>query len=120
MNTACPTCGAIYNVAAKDIGRKLKCKKCNTALKVTEAGLEVDGGTGTAPPAESSKSSPVPAAVLEDEGDEEPVVKKKKGKYERGPGVNPIAAVGGIPTILFAFGIFLVVVCTSLPRIGEA
>src|SRR6266545_1956358 len=112
MNTSCPTCGAVYNVAAKDIGRKLKCKKCSTALKVTEAGLEVDGGTGSAPPAESSKPSPVPAALADDEGDDEPVVKKKKGKYERGSGVNP--------TVLFGFGVFLVIVFTALPIIGEA
>lgn len=120
MNTSCPTCGAIYNVAAKDIGRKLKCKKCSTALKVTEAGLEVDGGTGSAPPAESSKPAPVPAAAVEDDFDEEPVVKKKKGKYERGSGVNPLVVIGGIPTILFGFGVFLVIVFTALPIIGEA
>jgi predicted Zn finger-like uncharacterized protein len=123
MNTSCPTCGAIYNVAAKDIGRKLKCKKCNTALKVTDAGLEVDGGTGTAPPAESSKSSPVAAAVADEvEGDDEPVVKKKKGKYERsgGPRGNPLEAVGGIPTLLFGIGVFFVIVFTAMPIIGQA
>jgi predicted Zn finger-like uncharacterized protein len=119
MNTSCPTCGAVYNVAAKDIGRKLKCKKCNMALKVTDAGLELDGGTGTAPPAESSKPAPV-AAVVEDEGDEEVVVKKKKGKYERGPRTNPLVAVGGIPTVLFGFGVFLVIVFTAMPIIGMA
>lgn len=122
MNTSCPTCGAVYNVAAKDIGRKLKCKKCSTALKVTDAGLEVDGGTGSAPPAESSKSSPVAAAVADEvDGDDEPVVKKKKGKYERsGPRVNPLDAVGGIPTVLFGVGVFFVIVFTALPIIGQA
>ncbi len=99
-------------MAAKDIGRKLKCKKCSTALTVTEAGLEVDGGTG-------SKTSPVPAMIDDDEGDDAPLV-KKKGKYERGLGGNPLAAVGGIPTVLFGFGVFLVVVFTSLPIIGIA
>ena len=99
-------------MAAKDIGRKLKCKKCSTALTVTEAGLEVDGGTG-------SKTSPVPAMIDDDEGDDAPLV-KKKGKYERGLGGNPLAAVGGIPTVLFGFGVFLVIVFTSLPIIGLA
>ncbi|QJW98922.1 MJ0042-type zinc finger domain-containing protein [Frigoriglobus tundricola] len=126
MNTACPTCGAVYNVAAKDIGRKLKCKKCSTALKVTEDGLELDGGTGASDP----KPAPVPAAVEEDEEDEEDEAprRKKTGKsYDRGPRPNPFAAingaltaVGGIPTLLFGFGVFLVIVFTSFPIIGTA
>src|SRR4051812_4468963 len=33
---------------------------------------------------------------------------------------NPLVAIGGIPTILFAFGVFLVIVFTSLPIIGGA
>ena len=116
VNTTCPTCGAVYNVAAKDIGRKLKCKKCSTALTVTEAGLEVDGPPPGAPV--GSKSSP---AMLDDDGDDDaPVVKKKKGRFDRGPGGNPLDAVGGLPTVLFGFGVFLVIVFTSLPIIGMA
>jgi hypothetical protein len=96
MNNNCPGCGAIYNVASKDIGRKLKCKKCSMALEVT-------------------------AAVVADEDDNEPVVKKSKtSKFARAPGSNPLDAVGGVPTILFAFGVFLVIVFTSLPIIGLA
>ena len=103
----------MYNVAAKDIGRKLKCKKCSTALMVTEAGLEIDG-----PQAVGSKASP---AMVDDYGDDDaPVVKKKKGRFDRGPGGNPLAAIGGIPTVLFGFGVFLVIVFTSLPIIGAA
>ncbi len=130
MNTACPTCGAVYNVAAKDIGRKLKCKKCSTALKVTEDGLEIDGGTGSAAPASDPKPAPAPAAIEDDDEDyeDEAPRKKKKGKsYDRGPRPNPfaaingmLAAVGGIPTLLFGFGVFLVIVFTSFPIIGEA
>ena len=133
MNTACPTCGAVYNVAAKDIGRKLKCKKCSSALKVTEDGLELDGGTGAAP-ASDPKPAPAPAAVEDDEEDyeDEAPRKKKKGKSsdrdrDRGPRPNPfaalggvLAAVGGISTLLFGFGVFLVIVFTSFPIIGEA
>ncbi len=119
MNNDCPTCGAVYNVAAKDIGRKLKCKKCSTALTVTEAGLVVDGPG--APPA-PARSGPAPAAAGDEDFDDEPLVKKKKNKFERAPssGVNPLVAIGGIPTILFAFGVFLVIVFTSLPIIGGA
>ncbi len=110
MNNTCPSCGALYNVASKDIGRKIKCKKCSTSLAVTEAGLVVDS---------PSASAPVPAAVMEDDDAGEPVVKKKKGKYERAPGTG-IDVLALIPTLIFGFGVFLVVVFSSLPRIGEA
>ena len=49
MNSACPTCGAVYAVTPKDVGRKLKCKKCKTALAVTDAGLVVDTPSASAP-----------------------------------------------------------------------
>src|SRR5882757_1790236 len=100
MNTSCPTCGALYNVAAKDIGRKLKCKKCNTSLIVTEAGLVVDSGTGSAP---ASAPAPVSAIAVDDD-EEEVVVSKKKGKASKysGPRTNPLDAIGGVPTLLFA------------------
>src|SRR5688572_25569716 len=42
VNNTCPTCGAVYNVAAKDIGRRIRCKKCATGLTVSDAGLELD------------------------------------------------------------------------------
>jgi hypothetical protein len=123
-------------VAEKDIGRKLKCKKCSAALKVTSAGLELDGGSGFAPPASDPK--PVPAATadadeVEDEDDDEPVVKKKKNKdrdrdrerdrAERGPRPNPLdalKAVGGISTVLFGVGLFFVIFFTFMDEIGRA
>jgi predicted Zn finger-like uncharacterized protein len=40
MNNSCPECGAVYAVAEKDIGRRIACKKCNTALEVTDNGLK--------------------------------------------------------------------------------
>src|SRR5262245_41947227 len=42
MNTACPTCGTEYAVAAKDVGRRIGCAKCGTHLSVTSAGLVAD------------------------------------------------------------------------------
>ena len=108
LNNNCPSCGALYNVAAKDIGRRLKCKKCNTALTVTEAGLVVD---------DEDAPRGTDARALPDEADGDPVAKKKR---PFSPGGNPLAAVGGIPTVLFAFGVFLVIVFTSFPIIGRA
>jgi hypothetical protein len=132
----------LYNVAEKDIGRKLKCKKCGTSLKVTSAGLEVDsGGTGSAPPVNETKPASAVAEdadVQEEDADEERASKKKKKEKdkdrdrdrdrdrdqgERGPGFNPAAAlnaIGGISTLLFGFGVFLVIVFTAFPIIGAA
>jgi predicted Zn finger-like uncharacterized protein len=116
MNNACPTCGAVYAVSSKDIGRKLKCKKCSTALAVTDAGLVVDSPTGSAAPVAATP------AIADDFGTGDEVVSKKKpGKKYGGPGAGDmLAAIGGIPTILFAFGTFLVIWFTFMTPIGVA
>jgi predicted Zn finger-like uncharacterized protein len=118
MNSACPTCGAVYAVTTRDVGRKLRCKKCSTALAVTDAGLVVDTPSASAPP--------VPAAVVDDfdAGDEVVSTKGKKGKKysgPSGPGLGErLAKVGGVPTILFGVGAFLVIVYLFMPIIGQA
>jgi predicted Zn finger-like uncharacterized protein len=117
MNNACPTCGAVYAVTAKDVGRKLKCKKCSTALVVTDAGLVVDG---------SSVAPAIPAVVddFDTGGDEVVSTRGKKAKKfsgPKGPGLGErIAKIGGIPTILFGIGTFLVIWFTFMTPIGEA
>lgn len=50
MNNACPECGAVYAVAEKDIGRRISCKKCSTALIVAEEGLRRDDSKAAVPP----------------------------------------------------------------------
>src|SRR4029077_15955569 len=122
MNNACPTCGAVYAVTSKDIGRKLKCKKCSTALVVTDAGLVVDAPTATAAPA-----APVATAAVADDfdtGDEVVSTKGKKAKkYSLGGGGGGgefLAKIGGIPTILFSVGIFLVLWFSFMAPISEA
>jgi predicted Zn finger-like uncharacterized protein len=116
MNGNCPTCGALYNVGEKDIGRKLKCKKCSSALMVADEGLVLDDGKG------APVSDPKPrrdTADVDDDGDDEPLVKKNKGsKFRGGPG--GLAAIGGLPTLFFGIGVFFVIAFTSFPIIGEA
>jgi hypothetical protein len=114
VNNTCPSCGAIYNVAQKDIGRRIKCKKCSSALVVTEAGLEVDEG------------GPVPAGAADDIFEEEDATrsrKKKRRSEDGGGGVDAVQVFrdyGGVPTLLFAFGAFLVIVFLFSPLIGHA
>lgn len=117
MNNACPTCGAVYAVATKDIGRKIKCKKCGTALLVDDSGLVIDAPVAVVAPAATRDED-------FDTGDDAAIARKKSKKYsERGPGINFgafFAKVGGIPTILFTIGLFLVIWFTFMPLVGEA
>ncbi len=118
MNNICPSCGAVYNVARKDIGRKISCKKCGAALVVTEAGLESD-----APAAVATRPAPVDDMADVDEGE---LVAPRRGKSSRrggGLNIDPVQIFhdfGGIATILFGFGAFLVIVFLFMPIIGTA
>jgi predicted Zn finger-like uncharacterized protein len=40
MNTTCPKCGTTYNITEAHVGRKFRCKNCQSALQVTDAGIE--------------------------------------------------------------------------------
>jgi predicted Zn finger-like uncharacterized protein len=118
MNSACPTCGAVYAVTPKDVGRKLKCKKCQTALAVTDAGLVVDT---------PSASAPVVVAAAADDfdtgGDLISAKGKKVKKFAGPPGPSlgeRLAKIGGVPTVLFGIGAFLVIVYLFMPIIGQA
>jgi predicted Zn finger-like uncharacterized protein len=118
MNSACPTCGAVYAVTPKDVGRKLRCKKCKTALAVTDAGLVVDT---------PSASAPAVVATPVDDFDTGGEVVATRGKKARrpsgppGPGVGEVVArIGGLPTILFGLGTFLVIWFTFMEPIGQA
>lgn len=97
MNNACPSCGAVYAVASKDVGRKIKCKKCGSSLRVDEEGLVED-----VPP-------PEPPEV--DDEEESPRSSKKS---KRAPMAKPdfgaiIEKLGGMPAALFGFGLFLTI-----------
>ena len=94
-----------------------KCKKCHTALAVTDAGLVVDTPTGS--------PSPVAAAADDfDTGGE--VVSPRARRPEQysgpsGPGMGEmLPKIGGIPTILFGLGTFLVIWFTFMEPIGQA
>lgn len=111
MNNVCPTCGVLYNVSAQDIGRKLRCKKCSTALTITDDGLVVDDGTAEAP---GAPPRPIP-------NDDTALPPPRKRRSEpREPRGNPLVAIGGVSTPLFGIGVFLVVVFTAFPIIGRA
>ena len=115
MNNTCPTCGAVYNVTSKDVGRRIRCKKCQTGLTVTSTGLELDEPTAPLP----SRSAPAPAPVeLDDDADDRP-----RRRPARGPSFDATKVFkdfGGVPSLLFGFGAFLVIVFLFQPIIGLA
>jgi hypothetical protein len=108
----------LYNVAPKDVGRRLKCKKCSASLKVTDDGLELD--SNAAPAAEDRPPEPQRDERRDEELEDEPRPRKKRKSVEREPGPNPLTLLGGIPTILFGLGVFFVIVFISFPIIGRA
>ena len=125
MNNTCPSCGAVYNVAAKDIGRRIRCKKCATGLTVTAAGLEIDDPTAAPAPSRA----PAPPHDFDDEDDAPPPRRSRdrddRPRPARGGGfkLDPLQIfkdVGGVPTLLFGFGAFLVIVFLFQPIIGSA
>ena len=112
MNNTCPSCGAVYNVAQKDIGRRIKCKKCSSALVVTAAGLELEGAGAVAA-----------GGAADDDMYEEDATPRPKKKKSFGGGTDFVQAFkeyGGVSTLLFAIGAFLVIVFLFSPLISEA
>src|SRR5262245_47111110 len=100
MNNTCPECGAVYTVTSKDVGRRIACKKCRSALIVTERGLERDD---------------VVAAEVDD-GPEPRRVAPRSGPsfFER------VRNVADVPTYLFGAGAFMVIYFLFAPLIEQA
>src|SRR5262249_42489687 len=94
MNNTCPECEAVYTVAAKDVGRRIACKKCRTPLIVTERGLERDAT----------------AAADIDDAERRPGA----GFFER------LRNLADVPTYLFGAGAFLVIYFLFAPLIDAA
>ena len=116
MNNLCPTCQALYTVRPKDVGRRVRCKKCGANLVVTDAGLALDA------PAADTAANPF-AGV-------EPTTppRRRRGRDRDGAaapavgfdGRRAFRHLGGVPTLLFAAGAFLVIVFLFQPLIAVA
>jgi predicted Zn finger-like uncharacterized protein len=90
MKNACPACGTVYAVTARDIGRRFRCKKCSIALRVDATGVVLDDTT-TEP--EAAATGPAQAVTRS------AWLARLKQFVE---------VVGGSATLLFACGLFLV------------
>jgi predicted Zn finger-like uncharacterized protein len=143
MNNACPECGAVYAVAEKDIGRRIACKKCSSALVVTEEGLVRDGPAG-APKKDDTAERDRPRGRDDDDrprrrdedDDDRPRRRRDRDDDEgtserprkpRGPGMGEylkklkgVAGMGDVSTWLYGIGLFLTVYSFFSPRIDAA
>jgi hypothetical protein len=114
MNSGCPSCGTLYVLAPRHLGRRKQCKKCQTWLLVTENGLKIDPSA--------------PDADFDDvNANNGGIAAKMRKARERGrqlaagfDSAGALARVGGIPSLLFGLGIFLVVFTGFQETIGKA
>lgn len=113
MNNACPNCGALYNISSKDIGRRIACKKCRTPLTVDDAGIRL---------VEPSTSDVADDSVEEFEESTEGRGSRRPQRKSNGRRLTLPAwlSFSVVPTLLFGFGIFLVVVFSFFPVIDQA
>jgi len=119
MNNACPECGAVYAVADKDIGRRISCKKCNSALIVSEEGLipdeagppprKDDTGDRDRPRRDDDERSGKRRRVRDDDaGDAADAVRKIRGPGA-GEYLKKLKTVADVPTWLYGIGLFLTI-----------
>jgi len=48
MRAPCPSCGAIHNVEAADVGRRFPCYECRVPLRADSAGVRLAAPTAAA------------------------------------------------------------------------
>ncbi len=142
MNNACPECGAVYAVAEKDVGRRIACKKCNTALIVKDEGLVRDDIAATSK-REDAPDRDRPRARDDDdrprrrdeEDDDRPRRRRdrddddvgERPRKPRGPGmgeyIKKLKGMGGmadVSTWLYGIGLLLTIYSFFSPQLDRA
>ncbi len=119
MNNSCPSCGVVYSVALKDIGRRISCKKCFAALEVTPNGLELD-------PSEAEDNPDVMRESHNSNDDtiqttKPPIFATSDGQMEMPKNLlQRFTAIADIPTYLFGAGCFFFLVFMFFPVIDQS
>jgi hypothetical protein len=114
MNSACPSCGTLYVLAAKHLGRRKHCKKCQALLLVTENGFKIDRPAPDAGVGDANAADGGLAAKMRKAGE--------RGRQLAAgfDSAGALAKIGGLPSLLFGVGIFLVVFTGFQDAIGRA
>lgn len=98
MRNTCPSCHVEYVVTPADVGRRIRCKQCQTTLVVAPDGLELE---------------PQPVA-----GQEKPPLTQRVG--DLGDLRRRVDRIADGPTLLFGLGAVLVIFFLFMPLIGKA
>ncbi len=112
MNKNCPSCGASYGIGPQNVGRRLPCKKCGTALVVGSDGLQL-----------AHAQTPNPSSDIA--AHEEPTLYGGDVMPQTGFGRSVKALptdmlLGLVAKICFGFGMFLVILFLFFPLMDLA
>jgi hypothetical protein len=136
MNNACPGCGAAYAVAEKDVGRRIACKKCGTALIVAATGLVRDDVDAPSPPPNADDDEPRNRRRERDDDDDDRSRRKRPRDDDSGDSgraarrkaraaqasewLNKLRVIADVPTWLYGIGLFLAIYGFFASRIDQA
>lgn len=113
MRNACPTCQTVYAVTPKDVGRRIVCRRCESALVIDDDGFRLE-----TPPVPTPAPPPEPMPPREERVREErPRRPPPEPREPLWPKVRPYLDA---PTVAFTAGVFLVIVTLFMPLIGKA
>lgn len=117
MNNSCPSCGTVYQVQPKNVGRRIKCKICGAGLYVAEDGLRLDESAGS----ESEPLSELAESAALAGGPGRLIRGSRKGSQGGGFSLAEVWRFGfHAPTWLFGAGVLLILVFLFLPLIDNA
>lgn len=119
MRNACPTCQTVYAVTPKDVGRRIVCRRCESALVIDDDGFRLE-----TPPAPPPPPEPMPSreerAREEKPREERPRRPLPEPREPREPLWSKVRPYLDGPTVAFTAGVFLVIVALFMPLIGKA
>lgn len=95
IKVTCPGCEASLSLAEELRGKKVRCKKCETSLRVPDDDESPDDGAIQDNVKLKSKAAAPDDETVVDDADA-PVKKKKKKKKQSGAGMMPIIIVAGV------------------------
>jgi len=128
MRTDCPSCNTVYAVTPQDVGKRIICKQCNSALVIAEDGFRLDLSVPAAAP--KSRTMSKREVDDDDDGDIDPPKKSKSSDESVGTKKSTGREIDmakefywkyvDVPTILFGIGAFFILTFLFFPLIGKA
>ncbi len=125
MRNDCPACHTVYAVTPQDIGKRILCRPCGTALVIADDGFRLDLSAPVASKAKANRSDGPQDSdnaprkpTAEGESTASEPSKPAGQKWEKAQDLY--ARYVDLPTILFGVGAFFILTFLFLPMIGRA